>query len=212
MADIQFPSPLNVTVKDNNGAPSSVLEADTDFTIHAKWSIDRYSAAALSGKWELAAYVESIGQGPEKQIGLTAVVPLNGGTNYSATIKVPAGSLPDDPAPPTSGVYKLVTVLLLRGPFGKVSDVAGFVEGPPMVDPAEQACPRCSGRAVSVRSTARSHPGLASTDQLYFASGSRTVMSSRRPPQAGGPPTRGARAAHRLTAHRKDRVATSVRR
>jgi hypothetical protein len=189
MADIQFPSPLNVTVKDNNGAPSSVLEADTDFTIHAKWSIDRYSAAALSGRWELAAYVESIGQGPEKQIGLTAVVPLNGGTNY-----------------------KLVTVLLLRGPFGKVSDVAGFVEGPPMVDPAEQACPRCSGRPVSVRSNARSHPGLASTDQLYFASGSRTVMSSRRPPQPGGPPTRGARAAHRLTAHRKDRVATSVRR
>jgi hypothetical protein len=43
---------------------------------------------------------------------------------------VPAGSLPDDPAPPTSGVYKLATVLLLRGPFGKVSDVAGFVEGP----------------------------------------------------------------------------------
>jgi hypothetical protein len=133
MADIQFPSgsgTLSVTVKDNNGAPASVLEADQDFTIEAKWSIDKYSAAALGGQWELAAYVESIGAGPEKQIGTTAKVPLNGGTSYSATIKVPAGTLPDDPAPPTSGVYKLVTVLLLRGPFGKVSDVAGFVEGP----------------------------------------------------------------------------------
>jgi hypothetical protein len=133
MANIQFPNgngTLSVTVKDNNGAPSSVLEADQDFTIDAKWSIDKYSAAALGGQWELAAYVESIGAGPEKQIGKTAVVLLNGGTSYSATIKVPAGTLPDDPAPPTSGVYKLVTVLLLRGPFGKVSDVAGFVEGP----------------------------------------------------------------------------------
>jgi hypothetical protein len=133
MASIQFPSgngTLDVTVKDNNGAPASVLEADTDFTIDAKWSIDKYSAAALGGKWELAAYVESIGQGPEKQVGKTEIVNLNGGTNYSATIKVPAGTLSDDPQPPRSGVYKLVTVLLLRGPFGKVSDVAGFVEGP----------------------------------------------------------------------------------
>jgi|SRR5215475_13541932 len=133
MADIQFPSgsgTLSVTVKDNNGAPASVLEADLDFTIAAKWSIDKYSAAALGGQWELSAYVESIGAGPEKQIGPTAKVLLTGGTSYSATIKVPAGTLPDDPAAPTSGVYKLVTVLLLRGPFGKVSDVAGFVEGP----------------------------------------------------------------------------------
>jgi hypothetical protein len=133
MTAIQFPSgsgTLDVTVKDNNGAPASVLEADTKFTIDATWSIDKYSAAALGGKWKLAAYVESIGAGPEKQIGKTIDVPLTGVTSYSATITVAAGELPDDPAPPASGVYKLVTVLLLVGPFGKVSDVAGFVEGP----------------------------------------------------------------------------------
>jgi hypothetical protein len=87
MADIQFPTgngTLSVTVKDNNGAPSSVLEADQDFTIDAKWSIDKYSAAALGGKWELAAYVESIGAGPEKQIGKTVVVPLNGAGGLTA--------------------------------------------------------------------------------------------------------------------------------
>lgn len=134
MASIQFLSgsgTLDVTVKDNNGAPSSVLEADTDFTVEAKWSIDKYSAAALGGRWELAAYVESIGQGPEKQVGKTQVVPLDGRTTpYTATITVKAGELPDDPQPPMSGVYKLATVLIHRGPFGKVTDIAAFVEGP----------------------------------------------------------------------------------
>src|SRR4030095_11092967 len=118
MAGIQFPSgsgTLNVTVRDNNGAPSSVLEADTDFTIDAKWSIDKYSAAALGGRWELAAYVESIGQGPEQQVGKTEIVNLNGGTSYSATIKVPAGTLPDDPQPPRAGALTLVKVALTPG-------------------------------------------------------------------------------------------------
>jgi hypothetical protein len=133
MTDIQFPNgsgSLDVLVRDNNGAPSSVLEANADFRIDAEWSIDANSATALSGRWELAAYVESIGQGPERQVGQTELVPLNGGTNYSATITVPAGTLPDDPQPPRSGVYKLVTVLLLRGPFNQITDVAAFVEGP----------------------------------------------------------------------------------
>src|SRR4249919_596446 len=126
MAQIQFPSgsgTLDVTVLDNNGAPASVLEANADFRIDAQWSIDANSATALGGQWELSAYVESIGRGPEQQVGPTAVVLLNGGLNYSASITVPAGTLPDDPQPPNSGVYKLVTVLLLRGPFGSITDV-----------------------------------------------------------------------------------------
>jgi hypothetical protein len=133
MADIQFPSgsgTLDVTVRDNNGAPANVLEAAKDFTIEAKWSIDKGFALALCGKWQLAAYVESIGRGPEQQLGQTKEVTLNGGTHYSAVITVPAGSLPDDPAPGLSGVYKLVTVLTHRSPRGKISDVAAFVEGP----------------------------------------------------------------------------------
>jgi hypothetical protein len=136
MADIQFPSgsgTLDVSVLDNNGAPSTVLEADTDFTIAAEWSIDRRSARALGGQWELAAYVESIGRGPERQVGQTEVVPLDGRfapATYSVRITVPAGTLPDDPQAPRSGVYKLATVLTHRGPFGQITDVAAFVEGP----------------------------------------------------------------------------------
>ena len=67
--------------------------------------------------------------GPEQQVGPTVIVPLTGATNYSADITVPANTLPDNPAPPTSGVYKTVTVLT-HSNFGAVTDVVGIVEGP----------------------------------------------------------------------------------
>src|SRR4029453_14159059 len=91
-------------------------------------------ALTLCGKWQPRAYVESIGQGPEQQLGQTKEVALNGGTHYSAVIPVPAGPAPQRPAPGPagglSGVYKLGTVLPHRSPRGKISDVAAFVEGP----------------------------------------------------------------------------------
>ena len=135
MSDIQFPNVLlgpgsvTATVLDNNGAPATVLEAGAPFTVHADWTISPLAALLLGGQWELAAYVESIGPGPEQQIGPTVVVPLSGATNYSADITVPANTLPDDPAAPTSGVYKTVTVLTHRN-FGQITDVVGIVEGP----------------------------------------------------------------------------------
>jgi hypothetical protein len=135
MASIQFPNVLlgpgtfDATVNDNNGAPSTVLEAGLPFTIACNWSISALAALLLGGDWQVAAYVESIGPGPEQEIGAAVTVPLNGGTNYSATITVPANTLPDNPAPPNSGAYKVV-VLLTHVNFGQVTDVAGVVEGP----------------------------------------------------------------------------------
>ncbi|MFI1996629.1 hypothetical protein [Actinoplanes sp. NPDC020271] len=139
MAAIQFPHhPLGpgqftAIVKDNNGEPSSVLEAGEKFEIRCEWKISRLAALLLGGRWKVAAYVESIGPGPEKQIGLTKVVALNGGTEYHADIEVPAHTLPDldphAPAPEPSGAYKLVTLLTLEN-FGKLTDVAAVVEGP----------------------------------------------------------------------------------
>ena len=135
MSDIQFPNlllaPGNFTAQllDNNGAPSNVLEAAKEIQIRCEWVISPLAALLMGGQWEVAAYAESIGPGPELQLGQTVVVPLNGGTNFAATIKVPANTLPDDPAPPRSGAYKIVALLTHRN-FGKVSDVAAVVEFP----------------------------------------------------------------------------------
>ena len=135
MAAMQFPNVLlgpgtfDATIIDNNGAPSSVLEASAPFTIQCSWSISALAALLLGGQWQLAAYVESIGPGPEQEVGAAVTVPLNGGTNYNANIVVPANTLPDNPGPGQSGSYKVVMLLTHRN-FGLVTDVAGVVEGP----------------------------------------------------------------------------------
>ncbi|HEX2308965.1 MAG TPA: hypothetical protein VHI14_11645 [Jatrophihabitantaceae bacterium] len=134
MADIQFPNVLlgpgtfDAQILDNNGAPTTVLEASQPFTVHCDWSITALAALLLGGEWQVAAYVEAIGPGPEQEIG-EVTVPLTGATNYSADIFVAANTLPDNPAPPFSGAYKVVVLLTHRN-FGLVSDVAGVVDGP----------------------------------------------------------------------------------
>ncbi|HEY3713772.1 MAG TPA: hypothetical protein VGL39_04520 [Jatrophihabitantaceae bacterium] len=135
MADMQFPNVLlgpgtfSAAVIDNNGSPSSVLEAAAPFTIQCSWTISPLAALLLGGQWQLAAYVESMGPGPEQEVGAAVTIPLTGATNYSANIVVPANTLPNNPAPPISGTYKLVTLLTHRN-FGNVTDVAAVVEGP----------------------------------------------------------------------------------
>jgi hypothetical protein len=139
MADIQFPNvllsggPATMVVNDNNGAPASVLEAALDFTIDVSWRIDALTALLLGGQWELTAYVEGIGGAAfEGQVGATVTVPLNGGQNFTARITVPAGTLPNNPQPPNSGVYKLIVVLLHRN-FTVVSNVAAVIEAPDLL-------------------------------------------------------------------------------
>jgi len=135
VARIQFPNTLfgpgtfDIVVNDNNGVPASVLDAGKKFTVDAKWHIDPLAALLLGGQWEVAAYVESVGQGPEKQIGKTETVALTGIQDYKATVTVQPDELPNNPAPPISGVYKLIVVLTHRN-NNKVSDVAAVAEGP----------------------------------------------------------------------------------
>ena len=134
MADIQFPNVLfgpgtfTADVLDNNGNPSTVLDAGLQFTIRTSWSIDPLAALLMGGDWQVASYVEAIGPGAEQQVGPTQTVPLNGGTNYATDIVVPP-TLPNNLPAGQSGAYKLVT-LLTHVNFGSVSDVAAVAEGP----------------------------------------------------------------------------------
>jgi hypothetical protein len=135
MVEIQFPnvtfpaSTFTAELIDNNGAPSSVLDAGTEFTVKTEWTISALAALLMGGQWEVAAYAESIGPGVEKQIGATVVKPLDGSTAYNAVITVPALDLPNNLGPGESGAYKVVVLLTHRN-FGKVSDVAAVVEFP----------------------------------------------------------------------------------
>lgn len=133
--DIQFPEGLagsgtfTATVVDNNLAPSTVLEASEPFTIQCTWNIDALTADVLGGEWQLAAYVESIGPGPEQQVGdTTSVAVVPDLLNYAGAIEVDAFELPDNVAPPESGAYKLVTLLTHLN--GNITDISAVVEEP----------------------------------------------------------------------------------
>jgi hypothetical protein len=135
MAYIQFPSALfgpgsfSATIVDNNGLPAEVLEASAPFRIRVNWDVGPLAALLLGGQWEVAAYVESIGPGPEKVLATTTLA-VTGAQVYSATLTVPAGTLPNDPpAAVSAGVYKIVTVLTHRN-FTLITNIAAVAEGP----------------------------------------------------------------------------------
>ena len=136
MTEIQFPNLLlspgdfNAVLVDNNGAPSTVLDAGLPFMINADWTISPLAALLMGGNWEVAAYAEAIGPGEEKQVGPTRTVPLNGTTTYSTVINVGPNELPDNLPAGQSGAYKIVVLLTHRGVNGAVSDVAAVVELP----------------------------------------------------------------------------------
>jgi hypothetical protein len=134
MTDIQFPAApftgtFTAVLNDNNGNPSTVLDAGLPFTVRADWTISQPAADVMGGQWEVAAYVEAIGPGPEQQIGATSVVVLNGSTAYNTVIMVPP-TLPNNLGPGESGAYKVVVLLTHRGEGGAVTDVAAVVELP----------------------------------------------------------------------------------
>lgn len=138
MAGIQYPNPFfdpgtfNATVVDNNGQPSTVLDAGQPFTIRTQTDLGAVAALFLGGTLQYAAYAESIGPGVEKQIGQTVNFAMNGTQVINTDIVVTPGALglPNNLGPGQSGAYKLVVLLTHRSVNNSVTDVAAVVDGP----------------------------------------------------------------------------------
>ena len=137
MVDIQVPNPQSGTftavVNDNNGNPSTVLDANQDFKITCNWDLNVSLSQMLEGAFELSTYAEAIGAGVEARIGFLSVPIVLGQQIYGPEdVVVTAGTLPDQTAllADESGTYKLITVLTHRNTAGTVSDVVAVEEGP----------------------------------------------------------------------------------
>lgn len=119
----------NVAVIDHDGNPNRVIDDQFAFDVKIKWSVrPPATAKVLDGEWTVKLYAESVGPGPEQQIG-SATRAATGVQEYRARITVPAGTLPSD-VPPDSGVYKLVIVITYRNTLGQLTEMAAFSEGP----------------------------------------------------------------------------------
>lgn len=125
---------VSVALLDPDSTPNTVLDRNLPFLVRVNWETHPLAPAlALGGDWHVRAFVESVGPGPEMQIGPTVVVSAGAGVvvppqkRYTATINVPPNTLPANA--PASGIYKLVVVVTHIN-FGVKTEIAGFIEGP----------------------------------------------------------------------------------
>ncbi|MCX8003834.1 MAG: hypothetical protein N2688_02585 [Burkholderiaceae bacterium] len=129
---LNLQSSMSTRVLDNTSAPTTVLDSSLPFNVEVSWQVPAGIAALLnsSHQFRLRAYAESIGPGPEQQIGGTVNVPaVRDQLNYGPVlINVPASTLLGEGqgVPPVSGTYKVVTVLQLLN--GGATEDSGFAE------------------------------------------------------------------------------------
>lgn len=127
-------SDMGMFAHDNTASPpTSVLAAGTQFFLHVYWEVPAAVAAVIGGAFRIRAFAESMGPGPEKQLGVTLDVPaVPNQTRYDVHVTVPAGTLPGEGelfnGVPVSGMYKFVSALqhLNPGP----NRVSGYCDGP----------------------------------------------------------------------------------
>ncbi|MEZ4868367.1 MAG: hypothetical protein R3C14_43970 [Caldilineaceae bacterium] len=119
---------IDTQVEDPAGInpPANIIQTDDPWDVKVDWSISGVAAPFLGGDWKVTVYVESIGPGPEQQVGTTANVPLASVSpaftrNYTTTVSVGAGTLP-------AGSYKLVTLLNYSN-GGLPQEMAAFDDG-----------------------------------------------------------------------------------
>ncbi|MEO1059949.1 MAG: hypothetical protein AAFZ07_00920 [Actinomycetota bacterium] len=128
------------------GMPNLVIDRSEPFTVAVDWEVHGLLKplwlAALADNWRVRVFAESLGGGPEVQIAEDTVPKSSevactayGGPDpcgrFSATLTVPANTLPEDAGAARSGVYKLVTTVFLNSTLGEPGfDVIGFHEGP----------------------------------------------------------------------------------
>jgi hypothetical protein len=131
LGPLTFEGEMKVTVLDPDLDPNTVLDYDNPF--HLDWEVTLTGTlpSFLFGTFEVEAYAESAGPGPEVSLGKQTIT-ANGGLVYTGRITVPAQTL--DHAglgtPPASGVYSLVVTAFYTNPNGTRTFISGHQTGP----------------------------------------------------------------------------------
>jgi hypothetical protein len=121
-----------------SGAPQRSCRRDLSAAPYgADRAITPVWLAALDQNWEVNAYAESLGAGPEVRLGtqsqdkntFTACAGVNC-REYTVTVTVPANTLQEDSGD-VSGIYKLAVSVFLNSNLGSPGfDATGFRESP----------------------------------------------------------------------------------
>ncbi|HSF85329.1 MAG TPA: hypothetical protein VLG28_06680 [Acidimicrobiia bacterium] len=133
----------DVQVLDPDLHPNRVLDPTEPFQVVVTWQMSGiyvplwlYEGPGGDRDFQIKVFAESMGPGPEMQIGFAEVDVTNYtpcGTDcyeYSVTVNVPANTLPENLPADASGVYKLITTVWLNGAAAGPTDIIGFSEAP----------------------------------------------------------------------------------
>ncbi|TCC48930.1 hypothetical protein E0H75_20420 [Kribbella capetownensis] len=114
-----------------------VLDRTDAFKISVKWEVTGplrpLWLSALGGKWNVQAFAESLGGGPEILLAADNTVDADPAvSNYAVELNVAPNTLDEgNPGSQVSGIYKVVVSVFLDSNLGAPGfDMTGFNEGP----------------------------------------------------------------------------------
>lgn len=117
------------------GLPNRVINPEKPFTVKVEWRVfgalaTLWLAALEANDWRVTCYAESMGPGPEIELGTVFVDARSSQLDYEAEIVVNPGSGLEEHLP-NAGVYKLTVTVFLNSNLGEPGyDMIGFSEGP----------------------------------------------------------------------------------
>lgn len=118
-----FSGTINTAVIDTFGNPAStIISMQDSWTLQVVWNLSGTLVPSIGGKWQVRAYLESLGPGPEMLIA-NRTVNMDGSLNYAENFVIGPGE------PNTAGAYKLVTVLTSTNLLGAPAPFAAYDEG-----------------------------------------------------------------------------------
>ena len=131
----------SVTLIDADGVPNRVIQQDKGFTVDVAWDAEDKThsggLAWLDGEWTVYAFAESIGPGPEIQVGLPVPVAYTpgvaaGGNSgaWAAMVTVQPNELDGDNPPTVSGMYFLGVLITHTTASGIKTMITAFGKSP----------------------------------------------------------------------------------
>lgn len=116
-------------VLDNSGGEVRVLDLNEPWRIRTRidWTDD--FNLLVNTAFQVHAFVESMGPGPEEFLG-SATVQVTGTGTYTVDIDVPANQPQLNGPPAISSLYKVAVVVEHRNNAGSETVIAGFAEAP----------------------------------------------------------------------------------
>jgi hypothetical protein len=118
-----FHGHMQAQVTDPHGTPApTIISLTDDWHLQVNWQVHGLFVPSICGTWQIRAYLESIGPGPELLVANRDVA-MTGANTYSQLFFI-GPNIPSDPGP-----YKLVTVITSLNALGTPAPFAGYDEG-----------------------------------------------------------------------------------